>query len=147
MDTDQINKIMTSNSMTRKYYQGCFPCDRIPKIEELRFPAAIIFNLDEANEIGTHWTCAFAKGHEVNYFDSYAMEPNEDINLFLKNFPKINRNIFPYQSLNSNVCGHFCITCLYFQSKGTSFDSFIKILDRCDDKDLFVRKIVKNLIL
>jgi hypothetical protein len=146
MDTDQINKIMMSNSVTRGHYQGCFPSDQIPPFEELRFPAAIVFNLDDSDGEGTHWTCAFVKENEVNYFDSYAIEPQDEILKFLNQFPRIIRNIYPYQSLTTNVCGHYCITFLYYLCSGITFDSFLKILDRCENKDLFVRKIVKNMI-
>lgn len=146
MNTDQIDKILKSNSVTKKYYQGCFPSDQPP--HELSYPASIIFNLDKSNREGSHWIGMFIMGpkKEVNYFDSYGIEPLGNIKNFLKKYPKIIMNRYPYQSLYSDVCGHYCITFIYFLSLGYSFDRFIKMLDSNINTDLFVKTIVKEMI-
>ena len=138
---------MESNSVTRKYYQGCYASDKIPNIENLRFPASLIFNLDEAKNEGSHWTCVFINGRkEANYFDSYAQQPEGDIKEFLNKFNKLRMNQYPYQSLTSDVCGHYCIVFLYYFSLGHTYDTFLKKLNTSENPDLFVKLIVNKML-
>lgn len=108
----------------------------------------MVINLDKAKDFGSHWVGIFAEGLKkpVYYFDSYAMEPIEEIKNFLEGFTKIIRNRFPYQSIKTNVCGHYVITFIYFLSFPYSFDYFIKQLDSSKNTDLFVKNIVKKMI-
>lgn len=107
-----------------------------------------MFNLDESDEEGSHWTAVFISGakRELNYFDSYAIEPMGEIKKFIEKYPKLIRNTYRYQSLFSNVCGHYCIIFLYFLSLGYTFDRFINVLESTFEYDLFAREIVNNMI-
>ena len=63
---------------------------------------AYVINLDEYEDIGTHWIALFFKKNEVIYFDSFGVEQ------FIGN-RNIKTNIFWVQANNSVMCGYFCI--------------------------------------
>jgi Ulp1 family protease len=102
--------------------------------------------LDKAKEEGSHWTCAFIKNNQVNYFDSYGNEPKGKIEEFFKEFPKFTRNKYPYQSIISDVCGQYCIVFLYYLSQGYSYEYFLKKLYTSKNSDLFVKNIVNKML-
>ena len=70
---------------------------------------AIVINLDEYTNIGTHWIALFVKPKYTVYVDSFGVEhiPKE-INKFISN-KKIKANIFRLQAYDSIMCGYFCI--------------------------------------
>ena len=105
----------------------------------------MVVNLDTAKHAGSHWVTMFAfnRGH-VMYFDSYGRDPNYHIVKYLLNFIKVTRNVRPFQSLISTVCGHYCVYVLYFMSLGVNFDQVIKSLRCNDNPDMLVRKFVSN---
>lgn len=148
LDSDQITPILKKNTITKRYFKGWYPRDKIPNKNTLRYPASLLINLDKENQKGSHWVGIFAEGLKktIYYFDSYAMEPVKEVKNFLNEFPKIIRNKFPYQSIYSNVCGHYVIVFIYFLSLSFSFDYFIRQLDQSRNTDLFVNTIVKKMV-
>jgi hypothetical protein len=149
METVQINKILGSNAQTRRFYRGCFPCDQIPEPSSLKYPAAMVVNLDAHQFKGSHWVAIFAYGlnRPVIYFDSLALPISPIIDeRFLKKFPKTITNPSPYQNPLTDLCAHYCIVFIYFLSKGISFPKFIETLERTNNSDLFVMKLFKNII-
>ena len=79
------------------------------------------------------------------FFDSYGEMPNRTIKEYLsKNYKKIyfNRKIF--QSVLSNVCGHYVITFLYFMSIGIGFETVMQLFNRTNNPDTFVYRFVTN---
>ena len=73
---------------------------------------AYIINLDEYEDIGTHWIDLYVKNNEVNYFDSFRVFGVEHVPKEIKkNIGHKNRktNIFRIQADNSIICGYFCL--------------------------------------
>ena len=66
---------------------------------------AYVINLDEYENIGTHWIALFVKPKYTVYFDSFGVEhiPKE-INKFISN-KEIKANIFRLQAYDSIMCG------------------------------------------
>ena len=79
---------------------------------------AYVINLDEYENIGTHWIPLFAKLKYTIYFDSFGIEhiPKE-INKFIGN-NNIKSNIFRIQAYDSIMCRYFCIEFINYMLKG-----------------------------
>lgn len=102
MNTTTIDKVLSSHPVSRKYYMGCFPADRIPKCQ--KFPCAAVLNLDTANKRGSHWVAMYApSGGQVYYFDSYGDAPTDLLEKYLEQYKKITHNKKGYQSPFSKV--------------------------------------------
>ena len=73
---------------------------------------AYVINLDEYENMGTHWVSLFVKPKYTVYFDSFGVEhiPKE-INKFINN--DIKSNIFRIQAY-----GYFCIEFINYMLKG-----------------------------
>ena len=96
-------------------FNGVYSRDNLPnKIKK----GAYLINLDEYENIGTHWISLFVKANKVIYFDSFVIEhiPKE-INKFINN-NNIESNIFRMQSYDSIMCGYFCIEFINYMLKG-----------------------------
>ena len=129
---------------------GCFPCDRLPEPETLKYPAALIINTDPHQYAGTHWVGVFANGltKELFYFDSLylAINPLIENSLFLQYFPSIRRNSKRYQSPDKETCPQYVICFVHFLAQGLTFENFLKILDSQMNSDLFVKECVNKMI-
>ena len=66
---------------------------------------AYVINLDEYEDVGTHWTALYVKDNEITYFDSFGVEhvPKE-IKKFVGH-KNIKTNIYRIQADNSIMCG------------------------------------------
>ena len=104
-----------TNFEIREYYEneprfnGVYSRNNLPKIIK---NGGYIINLDEYEDIGTHWIALYVKNNEVIYFDSFGVEhiPQEiPIESNLPGNKDIKTNIFRIQAYNSIMCGNFCI--------------------------------------
>ena len=101
-----------TNFEIQKYYQneprfnGVYSRTNLPtKIKD----GAYVINLDEYEDVGTHWTTLFCKRSKIVYFDSFGVEHvPEEIKEFIGN-KYIKTNIFRVQVNDSVICGYFCI--------------------------------------
>ena len=93
----------------------------------------------------SHWIAIYAKsrGHAY-YFDSYGADPNKYVAEYLLNYRRVTRNLRPFQSLISTVCGHYCVYFIYFMSLGLDFDKLLRTLHCSYNSDILVRKFVLN---
>ena len=86
-------------------FNGVYSRNNLPKIKN----GAYIINLDEYQDICTHWIALFVKKDQVIYFDSFGVEyVPKVIKKFTEN-KDIKSNIFRIQAYNSLMCGYFCI--------------------------------------
>ena len=97
-------------------FNGVYSRDNLPQTIE---KGAYVINLDEYENIGTHWIALFVKPKYTVYFDSFGAEhiPKE-IKKFIgseQSFSakarnkEIKANIFRLQAYDSIMCGYFCI--------------------------------------
>lgn len=73
--------------------------------------------LNIGDQSGTHWTCMYVLDKKSYYFDSYSAPPNNEIILFCSNNNITNLNYnnkFQFQKLNQDLCGIYCVCCLYY---------------------------------
>ena len=149
METHQINKILASNPRTQRFYRGCFASDQLPDPSTLKYPSSMVVNLDPQHLKGSHWIAIFATGmqRDVIYFDSLALPINPTIEgTFLSKFPRILKCPKPFQNPLSDICGHYCITMIFFLSNGLLFPEFIQFLENSNNPDLLVSKFVKEML-
>lgn len=149
METDLMNNILGENPLTRRIFKGCFPSDALPLPFSLKYPAALVANLDPSFLNGSHWIAIFAPGREreIYYFDSFCFPLSPIIEaMFLSKFPKIVKNNKPFQSPKYKTCPNHCISFIYHMSLGYSLNQYCKILGLKYDADLFVKNFSNQLL-
>ena len=106
---------------------------------------AYVINLDEYENIDTHWIALFVKPKYTVYFDSFGVEhiPKE-INKFIGN-KEIKASIFRLQAYDSIMCGYFCIEFTNYMFDGKSLIDFNILFSPHDFKknDQIIKKIFK----
>lgn len=95
------------------HFIGVFSRDRLhfhPKRKE-----SAIINLDNENNIGTHWVAYRKTGNNVEYFDSFGnLPPPLELQSYLYGCD-IKYNYDRQQNYNTTNCGHLCLkflTCI-----------------------------------
>ena len=106
-------------------FNGVYSRNNLPK--KIKDEAYVI-NLDEYEDVGTHWIALFCNKSEIVYFDSFGVEDvPEEIKEFVGN-KNIIANIFRVQANNSVMCGYFCIgfiDYMFADKKMTDFTNMI----------------------
>jgi len=145
MDTTTINRILRSLPSTQRQYAGCFPSDALNLPS--RYPSAAVINTDESDQPGTHWVAVYMKSPStVYYFDSYGIDPVANVEAFLSRFAHRTENSCIIQSVNSYVCGHYCIFFLIHCCRGFSYEQIMSILLNQNNPDAFVANFVRRLM-
>lgn len=157
LNTININEVM--EQYEKKYsdfkFLGAVPMDfdDLPTlgIKNLNFnkliadkktKIGIVFNLDDHNMPGSHWTALYAdltKG-EIKYFDSYGIAPEPRVRKFMRRIVRfietlnkdsqekkkidVNYNKVRHQYQNSE-CGVYSINFILRMLSGESFDSIV----------------------
>ena len=124
-------------------FNGVYSRNNLPKTIK---KGAYVINLDEYENIGTHWIALFVKPKYAVYFDSFGVEyiPKE-INKFISN-KEIKANIFRLQAYDSIMCGYFCIEFINYMFDGKSLIDFTSLFSPHDFKknDQIIKRIFKN---
>ena len=147
MDNLSINQVMFKNPVTRKYFLGTFPADRIPRVN--KFPASFVVNMDNSDKLGSHWVAMYIPSRNtIYYYDSFGIKPsNPNIRRYLRRFKHPFENKITFQSLITDICGYYVMYFIYMSSRNHNVFSISKILCRQRNPDLFVWRFVKNHIL
>ena len=112
-------------------FNGVYSRNNLPRIAK---DGGYIVNLDDMGKSGTHWVAIFVSGNRGTYFDSFGVEhlPHEILK-FLVN-KDLHINIFRIQSINSILCGYYCIKFLDFMFKGKTLTDFTNMFSPRDFK-------------
>lgn len=140
----QIEKALRKNKYTRKYFQGVFPADKLPKRITKR-PAIVIANTDPSYKSGQHWIAFyFDVYNKAEFFDSYGQQPlNFEFLTFLtKNCTKFNSNKQQIQGYFSNTCGHYCLLFSLYKSQDRSLKLFLRQFKK-NDYDFNDKKVIQ----
>lgn len=130
MNTIQIEKILSRNNITKKYFLGCFPSDKIPTSCHF-YPFGIIVNNDTSFLEGSHWVAIWIKSNNsAEYYDSFGDWPSfsKEISDFLKTFSSVRYNRLQLQSNRSSSCGKHAIYFIYKKCQNKTFDWIIESL-------------------
>ena len=158
---NNLNSLLPFNPLTNieinEYYKneprfnGVYSRNNLPnKIKK----GAYVINLDEYENIGTHWVSLFLKPKYTVYFDSFGVEhiPKE-INQFINNdttkssaIARIKSNIFRIQGYDSILCRYFCIELINYLLKGKTLLDYTNLFSPNDFKknDQVIKRIFKN---
>ena len=120
-----------TNFEIQEYYQneprfnGVFSRDNLPNSIRPKGLGAYIINLDEYNDIGTHWVALYVNNKTIIYFDSFGVEhiPRE-----------IMKFIYGIQAYDSIMCGYFCIGFINFMFNGNSLIDYTNLFSPNDLK-------------
>jgi hypothetical protein len=78
---------------------------------------------------GSHWVCVYVENGKGEYFDSYGMSPHivEPFISFLDRNCRSNwsYNRHELQSIDSTVCGHYCIWFLSERARGKTMSEIV----------------------
>ena len=132
MKTYEIENILSKVIPTsRTRFLGVFALDQIPQIDNsFSFPLCFVSNTHPSTKPGEHWVALFYLSPDsLEFFDSYGLPPA--VYGFSLD-PRV-YNHRTLQSLNSNVCGQYCIFYLYHRSRGKSLS---RILNSFSTRDL-----------
>ena len=95
----RLNGVYSRNNLPKKIKNGAY-----------------VINLDEYEDVGTHWIALYVKNVEDIYFESFGIEhfPKEIMH-FIGGHKNIKTSIFNRKADNS-ICGYFCIRFIDFMS-------------------------------
>ena len=85
-----------------------------------------ILNLDDTTGSGTHWVAWYKNGTEKKYFDSYGLQPPNELVDYLHSPILYNtEQIQPYDQV---FCGHLCLYVLKHLGEGQNLQDIINSL-------------------
>ena len=96
------------------FWRGIFSRDQLPKKPNKR--ECGILNLDSIDGPGTHWVAWYKNKGTKYYFDSYGIQPPEEMHKYLKS--PILYNSIQIQEPGTYICGHLCIYVLEELNEG-----------------------------
>jgi hypothetical protein len=114
-----------------KNFIGTFPCNIHPDVQG-KETFSLVFNESKHNEEGSHFVCVFAEKNKIYYYDSLGLKcENKYILEFLNTSGrKIKENDIQIQSYDSIFCGYFCLSFVFYMSKGYVYEKYFKIFDK-----------------
>ena len=126
---------LLTNLELEKYYEneprfnGVYSRNNLPKkIKD----GAYVINLDEYEDVGTHWITLFCNKREIVCFDSFGVEHvPEEIKKIVGN-KNIIANIFRAQAKDSVICGNFWIGFIDFTLAGKKLTDFTNMFSPHD---------------
>ncbi len=127
METPELDDILKRFVGSRCNVLGVFAKNKLPNKSEIsRFPACLIANTDNANKPGEHWVAFWFESKEsIEFFDSYGFHPS----YFGFSLSCTNYNTLTIQSLDSSVCGEYCLYYLYMKSQSRSLSQIASLFD------------------
>ena len=127
-------------------FLGVVAADELPT--PTTFPSCFVANTDPHTKRGSHWVAFYYDTpDDLDFFDSYGMPPEfyDFPSLSLPRTVRVSRE--EYQSLTSNVCGHYCIYFLARRSRRQTLSSILQSLRKCGAcTDHCVKNFVTDLI-
>ena len=150
---EKLNSLLNFHRLTNieinKYYKneprfnGVYSRNNLPnKIKK----GAYVINLDEYENIGTHWIALFVKPKYTVYFYSFGIEQiPKEIKHAVGN-KEIKANIYTLHAYDSIMCGYFCIEFINYMFDGKSLIDFTSLFSPHEFKknDQIIKRIFKN---
>ena len=133
MDTEAFNGTYASNPYNFKHHNltqvGVYvDGEQIPSSSS--FPTLFIANVDTSEKPGSHWVAFyFTKDQKGEFFDSYGLSPSNYTGTF-SSFSNNNSkgwsfNSVTLQSINSKVCGHYCLYYALFRCRNICMSTIV----------------------
>lgn len=145
MNSDEISNVLRREKLTRDKFVGVFPCDQIP---EKQYPGAYVVNTDPSSAPGQHWVAFYCtESGQLEAFDSFGKDPGSYATA-IKDWmgdDYVIRSKSVLQSLDSTLCGNYCLYFLLLRCHDISYEDLLSIF--CADRevsDLFVCKFINE---
>ena len=113
-----------------------------------------IINLDDSDNLGTHWVCMIVENDKCLYWDSFGTLPSLDVIKFMKQSKsKYMFNNKIVQHLQSTNCGLFALGCIIYvkKTKMDLYDAADKYTDlfsmNTEDNDEIILNMFKSKFL
>lgn len=152
MDTYTLLRYLEKICKCKNVEFDVMPCDYLEKVVITSKRMAIVANLSDSSSLGTHWVLYIINGVNgpIEYYDSYGTpiheQPSYFLNFCLKNKRRIIQINKQLQSINSEVCGHYCIFFTLMRLNGCSMQKIYSCFSKNYVKnDTFVKKVVEKL--
>jgi hypothetical protein len=154
MNTLEIENILRSDCKLSTKFEGVFASDRLPLFCDSE--TALVMNLDPHNQGGSHWICMYIENGKGEYIDSYGLSPlvhssisnnyhNNCIDFLNRNCVSWKCNVMQLQSIDTQVCGHYCIWYLSERARGKSMKEITDQFTRNYAKnDVIVKELVEE---
>jgi hypothetical protein len=135
MDTLQVENLLRADCKLSTIFDGVYASDCLPLFCGSG-DTGLVMNLDPSDRAGSHWVCIYIQDGNGEYFDSYGMAPPlENFLDFLKrNCRTWSYNKQELQSLDSTVCGHYCIWFLSERARGQTMQNIVRNFSETDSK-------------
>ena len=149
MDTIQLTLILRKDKYTRGVFHGVYPSDKLPTTVS-SFPSLFIANVDTSDKPGSHWVVFyFTKDREEEFFDSYGLSPSHYTGLFTRflndNSKEWTFNSVTLQSIESKVCGHYCLYFALFRSRQVSMSTIVhRFSSNKSRNDFLVKRFIEK---
>ena len=139
---------MNSDAISLPLFRGVFAADQLPR--QVKYPSLYVANTKGRRSKGEHWVCFyFGPNREAEYFDSLGRPPRLP---WHRDFLKRNARRYittpsRIQSLDSELCGQYCIMFAMHRARGVSLFSFLSrfsIYDYDLNDDKVIQWFVKN---
>ena len=109
--------------------------------------ALFIYNLEPSYMGGSHWVATYVKDNVINYFDSFGMQPFQELvdHAKRKNLTLLHQNQ-QIQNLYTTTCGYFCLYFLNEMHKdGDYFDLLSVFSSDTNKNEKFIENYFKRL--
>ena len=106
------------------YFRGVFMRDSLPS--SINKCECGVVNLDSSDGDGTHWVAYYRCDNNRIYFDSYGLDPPNELKTYLGG--NIFTQTYQLQNANDVICGHLCVKVLKELANGKDFKDIIHSL-------------------
>lgn len=150
LSTQDLNKILTQNNVTRRRFIGTYPSCIFPLTDKKVF--TFITNTDDHMSNGTHWNVWYGSSDDMCFFDTFGRSYDdvtfpEFYKYIAQNFKTVKYSSLQLQSKDSLRCGYFCIMFIYSLSLGIDYKVFLKEFSKdLDSNDFVVSEFVNSII-
>jgi hypothetical protein len=130
MDTLQVENVLRADCKLSTTFEGVYASNMLPSFcDTSGSGAAVVANLDPSTRPGSHWVCMYVDEQgRGEYFDSYGLPPPlpEFVAFLGRNAARgWTYNRHELQSLDTTVCGHYCIWFLSERARGKSMEEIV----------------------
>lgn len=126
MKGNEIAYGLSHHPVVKPFFRGVFARDELASIT-LTAPSLYVVNTDLARNAGIHWTTIFLpENANALYFDSFGFAPLFfDYYCFLeRHSPYFYFNKAQIQSVESVLCGEFCMYLAYMLCSGKTLEQY-----------------------
>lgn len=146
METERLRQIVRYDARTNYQFLDVYAADELPT----RMPpqTLAIVNCCNRNYPGEHWLALYkCEEDTLEIFDSFGLNP--DVYNLVGKLPEssvITYSTKQLQSINSLMCGQYCLYYCYFKARGYALDDIISGFSKdYYNNDAYVYNAVLNL--